>query len=74
VAGAIDWVSPAAVLRQQGSEFVALASLERQAVVAGTKSYPLRPGMKGEARVTVGRRSLIEFVFEPLRRIRENLQ
>ena len=74
VAGAIDWVSPAAVVRQQTAEFVALASLERQAVIAGANSYPLRPGMRGEARVTVGRRSLIEFAFEPLRRIRENLQ
>lgn len=74
VTGAIDWVSPAAVMRQQGADFVALASLDRQAVVAGANSYPLRPGMKGEARVTVGRRSLIEFAFEPLRRIRENLR
>jgi membrane fusion protein len=74
VNGAIDWVSPAAVQRQQGSDFVALASLERQSVIAGPNSYPLRPGMKGEARVTVGRRSLIEFAFEPLRRIRENLK
>lgn len=74
VNGAIDWVSPAAVLRQQRSDFVALASLDRQEVVAGRNSYPLRPGMKGEARVTVGRRSLIEFAFEPLRRIRENLK
>ncbi|HEX7419593.1 MAG TPA: HlyD family efflux transporter periplasmic adaptor subunit [Thermoanaerobaculia bacterium] len=73
VNGAIDWVSPAAVLRQQGSDFVALASLDRQVVIAGPNAYPLRPGMKGEARVTVGRRSLIEFAFEPLRRIRENL-
>jgi len=73
VTGAVDWVSPAAVLRQQGSDFVALASLDRAAIVAGAHSYALRPGMKGEARVTVGRRSLIEFAFEPLRRIRENM-
>jgi hypothetical protein len=30
--------------------------------------------MKGSARVTVGRRALIEYAFEPLRSIRENLQ
>ena len=74
VTGAVDWVSPAAVMRQQGSDFVAVASLDRQAIVAGTHSYALRSGMKGDARVTVGRRSLIEYAFEPLRRIRENLQ
>jgi hypothetical protein len=29
--------------------------------------------MSGEARVVIGRRTMIEFVFEPLRRLRENL-
>jgi hypothetical protein len=29
--------------------------------------------MSGEARVVVGTRTLIEYVFEPLRRLRENV-
>ncbi|MGZ7079510.1 MAG: HlyD family efflux transporter periplasmic adaptor subunit, partial [Thermoanaerobaculia bacterium] len=72
--GAIEWVSPAAVTRDQGSDFVAVASLDKRDIVAGVHSYPLRAGMKGQARVTVGRRALIEYAFEPLRGMRENLK
>ncbi|HVS31471.1 MAG TPA: HlyD family efflux transporter periplasmic adaptor subunit [Thermoanaerobaculia bacterium] len=74
VTGAIDWITPAAVTRAQGSEFVALASLDKASIIAGGNPYPLKPGMKGEARITVGRRALIEFAFEPLRSLRENLK
>ena len=74
VTGAIDFISPAAVTRADGSQFVALASLDKPSIVAGGNPYPLKPGMKGEARITVGRRALIEFAFEPLRSLRENLK
>jgi len=74
VTGAVDWISPAAVTRQQGSDFVAVASLDRREIVAGRNVYPLKSGMKGVARITVGRRALIEFAFEPLRKLRENLK
>jgi hypothetical protein len=30
--------------------------------------------MSGKARITVGRRPLIEYAFEPLRQVRENLR
>lgn len=33
---------------------------------------PLRAGMQGTARITVGRRRLVEFVLEPIRQLREN--
>jgi multidrug efflux pump subunit AcrA (membrane-fusion protein) len=72
--GAIDWISAAAVAHGQGSDFVALASLDKPEIVAGGNTYPLKAGMKGEARVTVGRRSLIEFALDPLRKLRENLK
>jgi membrane fusion protein len=74
VTGAIDFITPAAVTRGDGSQFVALASLDKPSIVAGGNPYPLKPGMKGEARITVGRRALIEFAFEPLRSLRENLK
>jgi membrane fusion protein len=74
VSGALDWISPAAVTREQGSDFVAMASLDKHEIVAGGNAYPLKAGMKGEARVTVGRRALIQYVFEPLRSLHENLQ
>ena len=44
-------------------------------VAAGTVLCKLNPrvGMRGEARITVGRRTLLEIIFEPLRRLRENI-
>ena len=74
VTGAIDWISAAAVAHGQGSDFVAVASLDKPEIVAGGNTYPLKAGMKGEARVTVGRRALIEFAVDPLRKLRENLR
>lgn len=72
--GAIDWISPAAVSQSGGPAFVARASLEGSEIRSGDRSYPLRAGMQGQARITVGRRALIEYAFEPLRKIRENLR
>jgi membrane fusion protein len=74
VRGAIDWISPAAVARADGSDFIALASMEQGAIRAGGSAFPLKAGMQGEARITVGRRALIEYLFEPLRQARETLQ
>lgn len=74
VTGTLQWISPAAVARQQESDFVALAGLHQRAIGAGRNSHPLRAGMKGVARVTVGRRALIDYAFEPLRKLRENLE
>jgi multidrug resistance efflux pump len=74
VSGKVDWISPAAITRQQQSEFVALASLDRHDIVSGRNTYPLKSGMRGTARITVGRRALIEYAFEPLRQLRENLK
>jgi hypothetical protein len=33
-----------------------------------------RVGMRGEARIVVGRRTLIEYAFEPIRQLRENIR
>lgn len=74
VTGAIDWISPAAVTNADGVQFVARATMDRPDIQSGQTSYPLKAGMRGQARVTVGRRALIEYAFEPLRKIRENLE
>jgi multidrug efflux pump subunit AcrA (membrane-fusion protein) len=74
VPGRLDWISPAAVARHDGSSFEGLASLERAHIGVGARTYPLRAGMSGKARITVGRRPLIEYAFEPLRQVRENLR
>jgi len=71
--GTLTWISPSAVTAREGKQFVALADLDRDSFQVGGKPRPLRVGMKGEARVMVGNRTLIEFVLEPVRQVRENL-
>lgn len=73
VRGKMDWISPAAIARGQAQAFEGFAALEENEIGVGTTSYPLRAGMGGTARITVGRRALIEYLFEPLRQMRENL-
>jgi multidrug efflux pump subunit AcrA (membrane-fusion protein) len=74
VNGKLDWISPSAITSTDGPRFVAFASLERTNVPAGgTKSMPLRVGMKGEAHVIVGARTMIEYAFEPVRQLRESM-
>ncbi len=74
VTGVVDWISPAAVARAEGSDFVGVASMEAAEIRSGGSVFPLKAGMKGKARITVGRRALIEFLLEPLRQMRENLE
>jgi hemolysin D len=74
VNGKLDWISPSAVTSSDGSHFVALASLDRTVIsVSSAKALPLRVGMKGEAHIIVGGRTLIEYAFEPVRQLRENM-
>lgn len=73
IAATLDWISPAAVSSTEGKTFIALASPVQAYVVANGERRPLQVGMKGEARIVVGRRRLIEFAFEPLRQLRENM-
>jgi membrane fusion protein len=75
VNGKLDWISPSVISSSEGPHFVALASLEKNAVPGGSgKSLPLRVGMKGEAHIIVGSRTLIEYAFEPVRELRENIR
>ena len=74
VDGKLDWISPAAVSAIDGSHFVASASLDRTTIsIRGGQTLPLRVGMKGEAHVVVGHRTLIEYAFEPIRQLRETM-
>jgi multidrug efflux pump subunit AcrA (membrane-fusion protein) len=74
--GAVDaklnWISPSAISTPEGSYFVGLASLEEKTKLK-SKVQP-RVGMRGEARVVVGRRTLMEYAFEPIRQLRENVR
>jgi multidrug efflux pump subunit AcrA (membrane-fusion protein) len=73
--GKLDWISPSTITSSDGPRFIGLASLEKTSV-PGPKgqNLPLRVGMKGEAHIIVGGRSLIEYAFEPIRQLRENLK
>ena len=74
VPGRLEWVSPAAVRGEREAEFLAFAALDRTTIGQDGKSRELRAGMRGQARIVTGRRALIEYVFEPLRKLRENVR
>ena len=75
VDGQLDWISPSAVITSDGPHFVAAASLAKTAITGGSgKSLPLRVGMKGEAHVVTGHRTLVEYAFEPIRQLRESIR
>src|SRR6266852_3342679 len=75
VTGKLDWISPSAVTTADGSHFVALGSLDRYEISprAG-QVLPLRVGMRGDAHIIVGGRTLIEYAFEPIRQLRESMK
>jgi len=74
ITGTLAWVSPAAVASQEGQNFIALVSPGQTSVRVGQTTRPLQVGMKGEARIVVGQRRLIEYAFEPIRQLRENMR
>ena len=74
VRGKLDWISPAAVSTASGPHFMAFATLDRPTPTAGGRGLALRVGMRGEARIRVGRRALFEYAFEPLRGLGERLR
>jgi multidrug resistance efflux pump len=65
----LDWVSAAA----HEGELIALARLEDEVIRVDGRPVRLRAGLEGEARVRTGSRSLLEYVLEPLRQIRESV-
>lgn len=74
VDGALTWLSPAAVANGEGVRFMAHAAPRQQTIGAGELARSLRSGMRGEARIQTGRRTLLEYVFEPIRQLRENMR
>ena len=69
----IAWISPATVsdaaVNNVGTAgFVAFATLK-----PNSANLPIRPGMTGEARVLIGRRTLLELALEPIRGLKERL-
>jgi multidrug efflux pump subunit AcrA (membrane-fusion protein) len=73
LSGTLTWISPSAVVSRDGQQFIALASLDRNSFSSGDRAGQLRVGMRGEARIVVGSRTLIEYALEPVRQLTENL-
>jgi multidrug resistance efflux pump len=74
VKGKLDWISPSTVTSGEGSHFIALASLDRFAISTRRgQNLPLRVGMRGQAHIVVGGRTLIEYILEPIHQLRENM-
>jgi multidrug efflux pump subunit AcrA (membrane-fusion protein) len=74
ISGKLDWISPSAVSSSEGPHFIGLGSLEKTRIPGGTaQAMSLRVGMKGEAHIIVGGRTMIEYAFEPIRQLRENI-
>jgi multidrug resistance efflux pump len=75
VTGKLDWISPSAVTTTDGTHFVALGSLDRYEISPRVgQVLPLRVGMRGQAHIIVGGRTLIEYAFEPIRQLRESMK
>jgi multidrug resistance efflux pump len=70
VGGKLDWVSPSAVAGNNGANFVALASIDE---TLNRRHLMLRPGMKGEARIRVGSRTLLQYAFEPFQHLSDKM-
>jgi multidrug resistance efflux pump len=71
ITGKLEWISPAAVSSSEGQRFTGSAKLDQTTFRSRGNERPLRVGMKGEAHLMVGSRTLIEYAFEPLRQLRE---
>ena len=70
--GTVRWVSPASVDSENGRGFHAFADIEDEAIVVDGQPRPLRAGMRGTAKIVLGKRSLISYAFEPLRQLKES--
>jgi hypothetical protein len=68
-------IGPSAVTTAEGSRLVALGSLDSYEISSRmSQALPLRVGMKGDAHIIVGGRTLIEYAFEPIRQLRESMK
>jgi HlyD family type I secretion membrane fusion protein len=70
--GSVVWLSPAAVETSEGRSFKSHVEIAEKEITSYGQSRPLLAGMSGKAEIVVGTRSLIEYVIEPLRQLKEN--
>ena len=70
--GTVRWVSPASVDAENNPGFHAFADIEDEAIMVDGEPLPVRAGMRGTAKIVIGRRSLMSYAFEPLRQLKES--
>jgi membrane fusion protein len=78
--GKVRWVGPATTgktaiataAEPAEGPFRAFIEARDTSIAVRGEPRPLLAGMRGEARVVTGRRSLISYAFEPIRALREN--
>jgi HlyD family type I secretion membrane fusion protein len=70
--GSVAWLSPAAVETNAGASFKSHVELVDSEILVQGQPRSLFAGMTGKAEIVIGNRSLIEYVFEPLRQLKEN--
>ena len=71
--GRVHWVSPASVTVRDRQVFRVLVTLNEQTLQVKGEPRRLMAGMSGRADVVVGRRSLLDYAFEPVWMLRETL-
>jgi membrane fusion protein len=71
--GTLAWVGTASVEEQGRTFFPARADIADTTIAVQGRARRLLPGMRGRARIVVGRRRLASYAFEPLRQLRESL-
>ena len=73
LSGTLRWASPASVdSGEQDERFVATVELDSSTFKVHGRPREVQVGMKGEARVFVGSRTVIEYALEPIRALRED--
>ena len=70
--GRVAWLSPAGSDTASGSTFRANVEISDRELVVQGQPRQLIAGMSGTAEIVVGNRSIIEYIFEPLRKLKEN--
>ncbi len=71
--GRVAWLSPATVETKDGASFKAHVEIRDGEMLVQGESQRLSAGMSGKAEIVIGNRSLIEYLFEPLRQLKENV-
>lgn len=71
--GKLVWLSPAKAENETAQSFKARVELNDKEIAVKGQPKKLAPGMSGTAEIVVGKRTLISYVFEPIRQLRESL-